>query len=171
MAIQAGKKRHFDFYADESVVNENSQIELTSTKTSLFPEFDLKFNNGWSETGEQPRKGYIGVTSDRGLCLSRDPIFKATFYRGNRQIGEKVISIKNRIDEQFEVPEYTTRVEFEVWAVWEYSSSLVASDTFKLSNKVAWDDVTKVKCNDVVTWCREGGNLVDISCPESWQRI
>ena len=45
--ILGGWWRPIKFYADESTVNENSRIELTSTGTFLFPEFDVKINNGW----------------------------------------------------------------------------------------------------------------------------
>ena len=121
--IAAGKKRHFDFYADETVVNEKSRIELTSTKTSLHPKFDVKFNNGWSE--KKPEYSHEESIQFKSYFNADNPnmYFKATFYREDCQIGEKSVKLSNIgeyrgwtvVDsETIKIPNGTTSIKVEV---------------------------------------------------------
>ena len=147
VAIQAGKKRHFDFYADESIVNENSRIELTSTRTTQHPKFDVKFNNGWSEKkSEYPHEESIQFTS---YFNADDPnmYFKATFYREDCQIGERSVKLSNIGDyprwtvvdsETIKIPHNTTSIKVEVIK----EGTPINSDTLEyIPEKKSKDDI------------------------------
>ena len=165
MAIAGGKKRHFDFYADESVVNEKSRIELTSTKTSLHPKFDVKFNNGWSEKKpEYKHRGIIQFNSVADCYYSGS--FKATFYKDDQKLGEESLDLSNHPREAIKIPDNTNRIEAAIsGAQWEWSSEIYDSATLKL-------DGNKATSMDVIT-INFGGRLgywtpMEITCPNWW---
>ena len=172
VAIQAGKKRHFDFYADESIVNENSRIELTSTRTTQHPKFDVKFNNGWSEKkSEYPHEESIQFTSYFNAD-NPNMYFKATFYREDCQIGERSVKLSNIGDyprgtvvdsETIKIPYATTSIKVEVIK----EGTPINSDTLKYNPanaKKSKDDITITLGNWDGRW-----DSMKINCPNSWK--
>ena len=165
VAIQAGKKRHFDFYADESVVNEKSRIELTSTNVTWNPKFDVKFNNGWSETAECPHRGIIQFNSVANCYYSGS--FKATFYKDDQKLGEESLDLSNYPREAIKIPDNTNRIEAAIsGAKLKWSSEIYDSATLKLDgNKTTSMDVITINFGD--RW----GNWtpMEITCPNGWK--
>ena len=169
--IAAGKKRHFDFYADETVVNEKSRIELTSTKTSLHPKFDVKFNNGWSE--KKPEYSHEESIQFKSYFNADNPnmYFKATFYREDCQIGEKSVKLSNIgkyphetvVDsETIKIPYATTSIKVEVIK----EGTPIDSDTLKYNPaKKSKDDIT-ITLGDA--WDGSWKSM-RVNCPNSWK--
>ena len=171
VAISAGKKRHFDFYADESVVNEKSRIELTSTKTSLHPKFDVKFNNGWSE--KKPEYSHEESIQFKSYFNADNPnmYFKATFYGYDCQIGEKSVKLSNIgnypygtvVDsETIKIPKGTTSIKVEVIKEGTPIDSATLEYIPKSDSK---DDIT-ITLGD--TW-NGSWDPMKINCPNSWK--
>ena len=167
VAIWAGNKKDIDFYADESAVNENSRIELTSEKTSKHPRFDVKINNGWSETAECPHRGIIQFNSvARGLFGGAS--FKATFYKDDQKLGEESLDLSNYLREAIKIPDNTNRIEAAIsGAKWEWSSEIYDSATLKLDgNKATSMDVITINFGDRFRdWAP-----MEITCPNWWGR-
>ena len=166
VAIWAGNKKDIDFYADESAVNENSRIELTSEKTSKHPRFDVKINNGWSETAECPHRGIIQFNSvARGLFGGAS--FKATFYKDDQKLGEESLDLSNYLREAIKIPDNTNRIEAAIsGAKWEWSSEIYDSATLKLDgNKATSMDVITINFGDRFRdWAP-----MEITCPNWWK--
>ena len=169
MAIWAGVKKTIDFYADESVVNEGSRIELTSTRTSLHPEFDFKFNNGWFDGAHIPISKGATIKFDNHFRGDYDFFmdFKATFYNPyNNKLGEKIIELpygQVAESETFEVPDGTNRIEINVTK----GFTIIDSATFRYRPvKDSKDDVITITLGNRGSW-----EAMRFNYPECWQKI
>ena len=169
MAVKWGKKRTINFYADESTVNENSRIELTSTRTSLHPEFDFKFNNGWFDGAHIPTSSGTTIKFDnhfRGDSFYSSMYFKATFYNPyNNKLGEKIIELPDgqvAESETFEVPDGTNRIEINVTK----GFAIIDSATFRYRPVKDLEDDITITLGDCGSW-----KSMEFNCSECWQRI
>ena len=120
VAVADGGEKNIDFYADESAVNEKSQIELTSKSVTKDPEFGVRVDKGWLDEARTP-------ISRRGTTIKFDNNFKgdsprmfflATFYdQYNNELGKKIIELpygEVAESEIFETPYGINRIEFRI---------------------------------------------------------
>ena len=161
MDIKGSKEeKDIDFYADESAVNEKSRIELTSKGALGSSRFKVKTNNGWSEKDlECPQKGFINLIN---ACPFTDDTIEIFFSRHGHLICREVFRSSSFSNETIKIPDYTTRVSFDVyenrWGSYRWH------DYFELDIKASSADVTTVS----YTYYHP---ILSFNCPESWQRI
>ena len=158
-------EKYIDFYADESVVNEKSRIELTSTNVTWDPKFDVKFNDGWSETAECPHRGIIQFNSVARCDYGSS--FKATFYKDDQKLGEESLDLSNYPREAIKIPDYTNRIEATISGI-KLSREIHDSATLKLDgSKACSTDVITINFGDWGLW---GDYLpMEITCPNWWK--
>ncbi len=172
MAIEGGKKKTIDFYADESAVNEKSRIELSSINSLFNPELEAKYYNGWSE--KKPEEySHEECIHFQSYFNADNPnmYFKATFYRYGYQIGEKSVKLSNIgdyhigtvVDREFiEIPNSTTSIKVEVIkegtpfdsATLEYIPAKKAKNGIIITLGDAWYG----------SW-----EAMKVNCPNSWK--
>ena len=164
-----GKTKTIDFYANESAVNENSRIELTSTNVTWNPKFDVKINNGWSE--KRPEYSHEGSIQFTSYFNADNPnmYFKATFYREDCQIGEKSVKLSNIGDyhigtvvdsETIKIPNGTIDIKVEVIK----EGTPINGDTLEyIPESDSKDDITITLGDNVGSY-----KTMQVNCPKCW---
>ena len=186
VAVVDGGEKNIDFYADESAVNEESRIELTSKNVTKDPEFDVRLNKGWLD------EAHIPTSTSRGAIIKFDNNFKgegrrmffrATFYdQYNNELGEKIIDLprgKVAESEIFETPYGINRIKFEIFKRDSIDFrkpprklpklKLIDSATFELRRGKTFsrDDVITI----TLGYSGGGWKAMEFDYPECWERI
>ena len=190
VAVADGGKKNIDFYADESGVNEKSQIELTSKSLTMNPELGVRVDKGWLDGARTP-------ISRRGTTIKFDNNFKgdrpsmffiATFYdQYNNGLCKKIIELpygEVAESEIFETPYGINRIEFGIFErnSIDFREQLRRKPfkpikPFKLINRAAFElreDKTFSKDNVItITLGDSDGRWkpMEFNYPECWQKI
>ena len=179
MDVMLGYDKTIDFFADESVVNENNRIVLESKGGTLTSRFDVKTDNGWFEEYLESADRGIIQFNNKFLADNPNMYFKVAFYRDSYQqsqkLGEESIKIPTKYEiirenvetpyyEIIKIPGYTTRIEAEILK----DGAPIDSATLEVyRNIVSWEDVIEID----LEWSPMVWKLMDITCSNGWQRV